>query len=268
MTFESIGVGLDIISKFISLLNVLKWRNKEVVYIHSNKKLLDFDVLRQEKINMHDSKIINHQYISKNPQKFSKYHFWKQRMHIYQINHNKTSNAIIAYSGFVSTPLAIYDGYMLRDTKLYKFVDINKENFHSYSCEFNNKIIKESYLHPRLNNSSEVSLIIASSKDINTSKLPNIPKIIFNDKQEKVDSKYLVKVYNYVYNFLEFCNKNNVTKVHLFVAAKQPVSFVIGLAIQPYHPAVIAYEYVNGEYVWGLNIKNRKVIKYGIRNSK
>ena len=57
---------------------------------------------------------------------------------------------------------------------------------------------------------------------------------------------------------MDLCKDNGVERINLYIAAKQPIGFVIGTAIQSYHPTTYVYEFLEGNYLMPLIIQKGK----------
>ena len=78
----------------------------------------------------------------------------------------------------------------------------------------------------------------------------------------KVTKSYLQEIYSYAKSLFDLCTNCGVERINLYICAKQPISFIIGTAIQSYHPKIYAYEFNNGKYDHCLNIQLGKLCDY------
>ena len=255
-------VNVSVLYKILSYFKTLLWKNNKIIYINSNKKIQCKDNIDSlTKTNDYQWVICQFSYKGKFNFNNYKIHFFKMRKHLYDISRNSKNFNELTYSGFVSPMFAVFDGYILGDNKKYCFIDCGSDDSHPYKINYskNNKKTKVS----NKPSTDIVNVIFACSFDINNIDDQN-DKYIFSAKSgDKVSKKYLQDVFNFAKNVFDICR--NVKRINLFVAAKQPVSFIIGTAIQSYHPLIYAYELINGEYKFSLCIQTGKLEekKYG-----
>lgn len=177
---------------------------------------------------------------------------------LYQIQRNLNDSPKITYAGYASVPFAIYDGYCLGDNHSYQFFDTTKNKNETYKIEFSKK--RKSTNKFEIMKVQEVDLLISSSYKVDN-KFANTMNFFEFDTRinDKVSAEYLSDVFYFVSDFLDACRTAGVKKVNLYCSSRQPVSFVIGTAIQSHHPQVIVYEFENNEYGWGLNIQKARL---------
>lgn len=129
-----------------------------------------------------------------------------------------------------------------------------------YCVDFKLKI-KESEIENILD-SEEINLVIESSYNIDESKLMKYPTYYFKEHvSDKITSDYLNKVYNFVKSFLDKCNEYKIKQVNLYITSRPSVSYVIGTAIQTYHPNINIYEFTNNEFICCLNLNKGRIEK-------
>ena len=248
---------LDILGIIWAILKSLFWRNSNIVYVNSNVKAANLKQIA-EKLSLEKYKCVNCQSKKKNGLRALKRHFRKMRISLYQIQRNIVDSSKITYCGFASQMFSIYDGYILGNTFQYRFIDFNGKYY-----EFS-PTIKDPVEQISLNgcNEEEVSLIISTSYDIDATKcLKNKQYVFYKKAPEKITSTYLNEVYAYVKNFLDACGKTNIKTVNLYITAKQSVSFIVGTAIQSYHPAVRIYEYRDNKFKYYLDLSKGKIFE-------
>ena len=121
--FESISSFL----KMIGFIKSLFWKNKNVVYINGNVKVLNVEKIRHL-ISPTDSKYINCQSKKSNKLFSYKWHFFKQKINLIQIVRNCMDSSKLTYCGFSSQMFSVFDGYILGDTLNYNFIELKANN--------------------------------------------------------------------------------------------------------------------------------------------
>lgn len=247
---------INFIQKIIAYILSKFWKNKNFVYVNANKKNLNVESIKS-RITPSDSKILNCQTNKTSSIYSSKKHFAKSKLYLYQIQKNIRDNCSFYYCGFPSQMFSIYDGYVLGNTHYPKFLELGtNEKF--YSIDFKLKI-KENKIEDILDY-KEINLVIESSYIIDSTKLNNCPTYYFKEKApDKITSEYLNKVYNFVKSFLDKSNNYNIKKINLYITSKPSVSYVVGTAIQSYHPNIKIYEFINNEFAYYLNLNKGKI---------
>lgn len=249
-------IDISLLFKLFSFFKTLLWKNPDIVYINSNKKF-------QNKRNVDEvTQTLDYKWIlcesnTKLGYKFYNSHLRKMKYSLYNIIRNSSNNSNLIYSGFTSPMFAAFDGYCLGDVRKYCFVDLNSSNSRPYKIEYTKKYIKTDNVKKPI--SKEVSIIYSCSSDI--IKIPlNGDVYEFSEKSgDCVKLKYLEKIYSFTKDILDACKDNGVERINMYIAAKQPISFVIGTAIQSYHPNIYIYEYLEGNYVYPLNIQKARI---------
>ncbi len=245
---------VSLLYKIWSFIRTFFWKNENIIYINSNKK-------RQNKDNIDDADIKTRKYKwlicesnTKLGYKFYRAHLLKMKYKLYDILRNSNDSNDLVYSGFVSPMFSAYDGYCIGDTRKISFVDIDSGNSKPYKIEYEKKYIKNEI---RVSNKDAINIAFECSYDINCVEELDYK---FSEKSgNKVSNKYLQSVYSYARNLLDSCLKNNVQRINIFIAAKQPISFVIGTAIQSFHPTVYIYEFQEGKYSIPMIIQKGKI---------
>ena len=88
----------------------------------------------------------------------------------------------------------------------------------------------------------------------------NHQTFVFDQKSgSKVNKEYLNQIYDFTKSILDEANECGVRNVNMYICAKQPISFVIGSAIQTYHPTTKIYEYSQGKYTGCINIQKGRL---------
>lgn len=249
-------LALTIIQKLPGLIRSIFWKNKYIVYINSNVKNLNVEEIIPL-ITPSNSKYINCQSKKLNEVESLRKHYRKARINLYQILKNSRDSSKITYCGFASQMFSIYDGYILGDTLKTEFVDYNGK---FYKIHSNIKHVSKSIDID--DSGEEIDIIISTSYDIDLSKCVDAPKYVFDEKApNKITTQYLSKVYSFVKNVLDSCGKTKVKKVNLYITAKQSVSFIVGTAIQSYHPVVNVFEYRGNHFKYYLDLSKSEIIE-------
>ncbi|MCR4660685.1 MAG: SAVED domain-containing protein, partial [Clostridia bacterium] len=199
----------------------------------------------------------------KNSLKSYKRHFRKQKINLVQIIKNMRDASKITYCGFSSQMFSVFDGYILGDTNNYDFIEIKKNNSY-YLISEKRKNIQDTIILDDYN--QEINLVVETSYQIDESKCLNNPTIKL-DMQEptRITNDYLNKVYSSVKNILDACGSKNIKTVNLYMTAKQSVAFIVGTAIQSYHPKVRVFNYDNNNFKYYLEVQ-RGVIREMVSN--
>lgn len=246
---------LNVVELLFRFAKLIFWKNMNVVYINSNVKPTNKEDL--PKISPSNSKYVLCQSKKSSSVSSLRNHFCRMRVNLFQILKNVNNISNFTYGGFASQMFSIYDGYILGDTLKYNLLGYNGDY---YFIPFKPTHCVERY---NIDDSMrEINLVLSTSYEIDISKCKKIPTLIFNEQAPNtLDSEYLNKVYSYVKNVLDSCGKSNVTRVNIYITAKQPVSFAVGVAIQNYHPAVSIYEYRNNHFKYYLDLSVAKIFE-------
>lgn len=250
----------DLVIKMAAFLKSLFWKNKNLIYINSTKKIFDHSGIDNQQATKNAQSIFNESKTNKIGFNFVKIHFAKMKFHLYQIQRNINYSPQITYAGYASVPFAVFDGYCLGDNHSYHFFDTTKNENETYKIVFSKKRIEDNKF--TILESEEVDLIISSSFKVDRKFAKNGNVYDFDNQiGDKVSAEYLNKVFYFVSDFLDACGKSGVKKVNLYCSSRQPVSFVIGMAIQSHHPEVVAHEFEKNNYSWSLSIQKAKLQK-------
>lgn len=249
-------VKLDFLGKIIAIIKRITWKNNNVIYINSNKKIFDKENI-DNKIPTRKYEWISCQTISKLGIKLYRIHLFKMKINLFNIMRNCTDDANIVYSGYVSPMFAAYDGYCLGDTRKYTFVDTLQKNSKPYVVNYTKNFSKHKIFIPDEN--LEINIKVCCTNSINDDKCLNNLSFDYTKEVDKVNNKILNEIYSFVRNVLDACTNSKVVKVNLYIAAKQPISFICGTAIQSYHPLVVVYEYDCNKYLKSFEIQNSKI---------
>lgn len=257
--------GLSIFLKIAAFIGSLFWKKKSVIYLNSNKKSCNFDEICESRcVNSNDAKVIN---IGKKlPIHYKQYksHFRKMQYHLYQIKRNLNTHKYFAYGGFVSPMFAVFDGMQIGNNVKTEFICYDNNSNSYYSIDYHRKS-SNSPLGLDLSDfeGKEINIVISSTYKIDSSKYDlSIKTFEFDERlTERVTDAYLQKIYEFIESILVGTQSTNIKRINLFIAAKQPICFVVGTAIEERHPEIEVYEYDNNRYSYSLNLKT-----FAIRN--
>ena len=243
---------------------IAKWLsgfNKDIIYINCNKKYVDRrDV--EKLIGLEGKKYIYINTPNELSSKRKKRHFNLMRFYLIRIQKSEKYNKQIYYSGFSSVPFTVYDGYCFNDNTNITFLENNKDTQEKYLINrsfFESECM--SFNIDSIGSMNDVNVVINSSFNVNSELLPKRDTINVDLKmsEEKITNEYLQRVYSTCYKLFNDLQAKDVKNIHLYVAARQSVSFVIGTAIDKRHPNVICYEFEKNKYTWSVDIINGKV---------
>lgn len=252
------GLKIKILEKAIAYISSKFWKNKNFIYINANKKICNIESIKAL-TTPSDLKFLNCQTNKTLSINSLKRHFIKTKGCLYQIQRNLSDNCSFYYCGFPSQMFSVYDGYILGNTHYPKFLEQGK-NEKFYSIDFKLKI-KESKIEDILD-FEEINLVIESSYNIDVNKLKKYPTYYFKEKApDKITGEYLNNIYNFVKSFLDKCNEYKIKQVNLYITSRPSVSYVIGTAIQTYHPNINIYEFTNNEFICCLNLNKGRIEK-------
>lgn len=254
-------MGFDDITLIYKVFSVIRgwlfWKNNKIIYINSNKKIQSMSSI-DEVTSTREYKFVNCQTSFKQLTdiKFYKHHLIKMKKHLYDILRNAVDFDEMVYSGFVSPMFAAYDGFCLGDNKKFIFIDVDSKNSKPYKVEYFKDFSKPEKLPAPT--TEIVDVFYSYSYEINQIDSKN-SKFVFDLRcDDEVNAELLKKVFSFSKSVFDLCKDSKVKEIHLYISAKQPISFIIGTAIQSYHPKIIAYEYVNGEYKYPFWIQSGK----------
>jgi len=186
----------------------------------------------------------------------------------------KNKNSLI-YIGFPHVPLGFLDGVNFSDIDspiLYEYQGMSTECLgkgffelkHIYNSTLNLKCDLDKFT--KLDN--EVALKIEQSFHINNDdinkvvKVGNILTFGTNDVGRwRITNYAQIEIYKREFlNILEDLKDRGVVKIYLFAATPVSLSFSLGSVIEHYHPEVIVYNYNNGTFDWGINLRTQQVV--------
>lgn len=267
------GLGLNVLQWIVASIRSLhKIKTRNILYINANKKTITESQLKSV-ISQYDdfSQVFA---ISNKPTNFRKYklHFLKQRYSLFRILRNMQKIETISYSGMVSTPLSVFDGYILGDTHAYDFYDMNSQNNNLYKISYQKNRQKGKYPFSIPEGTKEVCLVIDTSYRVSKEAIKDCPSSFYGERLSKEQTtgktesgelsvEDLQDIYNYVSDFMEACSLAKVGRVHLYLSCKQPIAFIVGTAIQPGSPKTIVYEWFEGRYQWALCLQEAKLME-------
>lgn len=262
----TLDAALFIFKKIWACITAIFWKNKSIVYLNSNKKVFNLEeACRNKCINIKDSKVITLNKTLSTRYKTYQSHFRKMQYRLFQIKRNLKENLDFTYGGFASPMFAVFDGMQIGNTTKFDLVcyDNNTNSFYSipYSRKSSNtpsEIDCKEDLE-----TDEINIVISSTYKVSPSKYnSSLRTFEFEDlTNNKIDNEYLQKVYQYVESVLVWSQTRNIRRINMYISAKQPVSFVIGTAIEERHPEVIVYEFVDNKYAYSLNLKTFNISK-------
>lgn len=263
MTLET---GLFIFKKIWACITAFFWKNKSIVYLNSNKKTFNLEeACRSKCVNTKDSKVILLDKTLPTTYKMYRRHFKKMQYTLFQIKRNLRENIDFTYGGFASPMFAVFDGMQIGNTTKINFVcyDNNKNSYYSIAYSRKSSNSPNEIKCSDTFEGGEINIVISSTYKIAPSKYNSSFKTFEFEElaNNKIDNKYLQKVYQFVESVLVWSQTRNVKRINMYISAKQPVSFAIGTAIEGRHPEIVVYEYSNNEYVYSLNLKTFKIIK-------
>ena len=235
--------NVSVLYKIWSCVKALFWKEDNIIYINSNKK-------RQNKDNIDDAGIKTRKYKwlicesnIKLGHKFYKMHLLKMKHRLYDILRNSNDSNDIVYSGFVSPMFSTYDGYCIGDTRKITFVDLDSNTSKPYKVEY-----EKNYIRSKVKVVEKEVVNIAFECSYNIKYKQEFDYRYSKKSGSRVEKEYLQNIYSFTRNLLDSCSLNNVKRVNFYIAAKQPINFVIGTAIQSFHPKVYVYEFLEGKY--------------------
>lgn len=235
--------------------------DKDIIYINCNKKYVDKrDV--EKLIGLEGKKYVYIKTSCELSSKRKKRHFNLMKFYLILIQKSKKYNKQIYYSGFSSVPFTVYDGYCFNDNTNITFLENNKDTQEKYLINrsfFESECM--SFNIDSIGSINDVNVVINSSFNVNSELLPKRDTINVDLKmsEEKITNEYLQRVYSTCCKLFNDLQEKDVKNIHLYVAARQSVSFVIGTAIDKRHPNVICYEFEKNKYTWSVDIINGKV---------
>ena len=187
---QNIGLVLNVFGKIWGAIKCFFWRNKNIVYVNANVKNANLEEIKYL-IKPSDSKYVNCQSQRKTGLRALKWHFWKMRISLFQIQRNVVDLSKFTYCGFASQMFSVYDGFILGNTMKYNFVDFNGE-YYPISSTIKSKIAEWDLKQPL----DEVDLVISTSYEIDTRKCKGKAQYVINDKApDVITDEYLEGIY-------------------------------------------------------------------------
>ena len=240
--------------KILSYIKTLFWENENIIYINSNKKRLNRDNIDDVGIKTRKYKWLICESNTKLGYKFYRAHLSKMKHRLYDILRNSNDSNDLVYSGFVSPMFSAYDGYCIGDTRKITFVDMDSNTSKPYEIKYDKNYIKKEIL---VESKEIINVAFECSYDINC--VDNLDYIYKEKSGNKVSKKYLQSIYAFTRDLLDSCAQGNVKRVNMYIAAKQPISFIIGTAIQSFHPMVYIYEFHECKYSMPMIIQKGRI---------
>lgn len=186
----------------------------------------------------------------------------------------KNKNSFI-YIGFPHVPLGFLDGINFTDIDepiLYEYQGMDSEclgrGFFELKRIYNSTLDLLDNIGDRATIENEIALKIEQSFKVNDSdirKVINVPSII--SLGPEIPGRWKITNYAQIDKYqrefervLSELKNKGVEKIHLFATTPVALSFSLGRVIKHYHPEVIVYNYNNGRFDWGINLRNQSVV--------
>ncbi|SHH76963.1 hypothetical protein SAMN02745135_02041 [Caloranaerobacter azorensis DSM 13643] len=186
----------------------------------------------------------------------------------------KNKNSLI-YIGFPHVPLGFLDGVNFTDIDdpiLYEYQGMDSEclgkGFFELKRIYNSSLNLVDNIDQTEIINNEVALKIEQSFRINDNeirKVVNVSSIISFGPQNigrwKITNYAQIDIYQKEFDKVITQLKNKgVDRIHLFAITPVSLSFSLGRMVKHYHPEIIVYNYNNGKFDWGINLRNQKVV--------
>lgn len=188
----------------------------------------------------------------------------------------KKKNSFI-YIGFPHVPFGFLDGV--------NFTDIDDPVLYEYQGEDSKCLGKGFFQLKQIYNSSlglvdnisqfsnlekEIALKIEQSFHINDNEIKkavNINSVVSFGLQKPerwgITNYAQVDLYQKAFEaILSKLKDMGVEKIHLFASTPASLSFSLGRVIKHYHPEIIVYNYNNGKFDWGINLRSQTISYY------
>lgn len=211
---------ISAVLKVFAWLSSLLWKNKNIIYLNSNKKTCNIDeICRNKLVDAHDAKIINIEKYGTTHFKQYKAHFRRMQYHLYQIKRNLSSNRYFVYGGFVSPMFAVFDGAQIGNNVKTDFIcyDNNANeyylvNYHRSSSNSPCGVDLSGYVGEVIN------IIISSTYKVVPCKCdPTIKTFEFEERLEgRVTNEYLQRVYAFVESILVGTQTSSIRKINMY----------------------------------------------------
>lgn len=188
----------------------------------------------------------------------------------------KNKNSFI-YIGFPHVPLGFLDGVNFTDIDdpiLYEYQGGDNEclgkGFFELKKVYNSNINLINNLDSCNDFMDEIALKVEQSfaiSDGDINRVVEVSKIIKFGLLEPVHSGIVnyaqIDIYQRGFDKLLIELKNRgVDKIHLFATTPVSLSFSLGRIIKHYHPEIIVYNFNNGSFDWGINLKTKEVVNF------
>ena len=200
---------MKLLEKIFAFILSKFWKNKNFVYINSNKKNLNIESIKSL-VKPSDSKILNCQTNKTASIHSLKSHFVKNKIYLYQIQKNIRDNYTFYYCGFPSQMFSIYDGYVFQLYGQYFSLiemgyQVKKIRFHSMD---DNKISK-------IENYNNSKVIIEAFEKLPSIGSKTAARLAFHilDATEEETNEFVSAILKAKQN-LKYCSIcNNITDV-------------------------------------------------------
>lgn len=154
---------VSFIYKIWSIFKTIFWKEENIIYINSNKKMQRKDNV-DEVIKTRKYKWIICESNTKLGYKFYKMHLLRMKKSLYDILRNSSDSNDLVYSGFVSPMFSIYDGYCIGDARKITFVDIDSGTSNPYKILYEKNYKKHDLTN--VINKETVNIIFECTCDI------------------------------------------------------------------------------------------------------
>jgi len=200
----------------------------------------------------------------------------KNRNKIRKSKKRMKRNDSFVYLGFPHVPIGFLNGYQFTDTGsviLHEYDGGNKETKAKgyfelekiYNTEI--EIIDTTSSNEKFDQS--VAIKIEQSFPINDDDIVDVlgeTQIIkFGIKTPmrwSINNYAQVDLYQKKFEaLLNKLNEQSVKNVHLFATTPTSLSFSLGRVINHYNPDIVVYNYCNGKFDWGINLKSGKIVE-------
>lgn len=190
--------------------------DKDIIYINVNNKLLGEDKRSiEEKIGLVGKKVVK---ISSLNDKHMKLHLLRMQYVWKRINWSQKYSKSIYYTGCVSVPLSVYDGYMASDKSNVSFLENNKLNNEKYLIVPDFKLVSLGVKRDIEDSIEDINVFVYGySKEPCLDKLPCRKSIVLDYKlenEELVTNEYLNRVYQECIELFDYLDFKNVKNIH------------------------------------------------------
>lgn len=181
------------------------------------------------------------------------------------------------YVGFPHVPLGFLDGVNFTDIDdpiLYEYQGKDNEclgkGFFELKTIYNSNIDLVNNLDSYSDFKDEIAVKIEQSFGINDSDINKVIKV-----SQIIVFGLLMPVHSGIANYaqidiyqrdfdklLSVLKDKGVNRIHLFATTPISLSFSLGRIIKHYHPEIIVYNFNNGRFDWGINLRTQDVVSF------